>query len=100
MKSGSMAKLEKIPQHVAIIMDGNGRWAQRRGLIRQSGHEQGAKTVHDIVLYINELGIQYVTLYAFSSENWKRPQAEIDAVMDILLRYLRQDIKELIKNDV
>jgi undecaprenyl diphosphate synthase len=100
MKPCSMSKFKEIPRHVAIIMDGNGRWAEKRGLSRQAGHQQGAKTIQDILLYISELGIAYVTLYAFSSENWQRPRAEIDAVMDILLHYLTQDINELIKNDV
>jgi len=87
-------------QHVAIIMDGNGRWAQKRGLERQIGHEQGSKTAEDIVRYANELGIKYVTLYAFSSENWLRPQIEIDAVMKILERYVKNDVNELIKNNI
>lgn len=81
-------------------MDGNGRWAQKRGLSRQIGHEQGAKTAEDIIRYASELGIAYLTLYAFSSENWQRPKNEIDAVMKILERYLREDANELVKNDI
>jgi undecaprenyl diphosphate synthase len=91
---------EKLPKHIAIIMDGNGRWAKRRGLARHFGHEQGAKTVEDIVRYASELGIKYITLYAFSSENWLRPQEEIDAIMKILERYLKNDVNELVKNDI
>jgi undecaprenyl diphosphate synthase len=89
-----------LPSHVAIIMDGNGRWAQRRGLLRQSGHEQGAKAAEDIVRYASELGIKYITLYSFSSENWQRSQDEIDAIMKILERYLKNDVKELIENNI
>lgn len=89
-----------VPSHVAIIMDGNGRWAQRRGLMRQAGHEQGAKTAEDIIRYANELGVKYITLYSFSSENWQRSQNEIDAIMTILERYLKNDVKELISNNI
>lgn len=81
-------------------MDGNGRWAQKRGLPRQLGHEQGAKTVEDIIVYASELKIPYITLYAFSSENWQRPKTEVDAVMKILESYLKKDSEELIKNDI
>lgn len=91
---------EMLPRHIAIIMDGNGRWAEKRGLPRKAGHEQGSKTAEDIVRYVRERGVQYVTLYAFSSENWKRPQEEIDAVMNILEKYIKNDINELIKNDI
>lgn len=94
----SMSK--RLPRHIAIVMDGNGRWATRRGLARQYGHEQGAYVAEDIVSYANELGINYVTLYAFSTENWQRPAEEVDAVMHILERYLKNDVNELIKNDV
>lgn len=89
-----------LPRHVAIIMDGNGRWAEKRGLLRHEGHEQGSKVAEDIVRYANELGIRYITLYAFSSENWQRPREEVDAVMKILERYIKNDINELIKNDI
>ncbi len=89
-----------IPRHVAIIMDGNGRWAESRGLARHVGHEQGAKTAEDIIRYAKEVGIAFVTLYAFSSENWQRPQLEINAVMSILERYLREDASDLVKNDI
>jgi undecaprenyl diphosphate synthase len=100
VKSSTMSQFNKIPEHIAIIMDGNGRWAEKRGLLRYIGHEQGAKTVQDIIQYISELGIKYVTLYAFSSENWQRPREEIDAIMQILDRYLNEDVNELIKNGV
>lgn len=89
-----------LPEHIAIIMDGNGRWAERRLLDRQIGHEQGSKVAENIVRYASDLGIKYVTLYAFSSENWQRPREEVDAVMKILEHYVKNDVNELIKNDI
>ena len=80
--------LSRIPQHVAIIMDGNGRWAKLRGQERSYGHQAGAETVHIIAEEASKLGIKYLTLYTFSTENWKRPQSEIDAIMDLLRDYL------------
>lgn len=100
MKVRASHEKEPALRHLAIIMDGNGRWALKRGLPRFMGHEQGAKTTEDIVRYASELGIKYITLYAFSSENWQRPQDEIDAVMKILEHYLSNDPNELIKNDI
>ena len=79
-----------IPQHVGIIMDGNGRWAKRRGLPRSAGHRAGAETLKKIVKYCNKVGVKSVTAYAFSTENWNRPQAEVDALMDLLYMYLQQ----------
>jgi undecaprenyl diphosphate synthase len=81
-------------------MDGNGRWAKRRGLPRHAGHEQGSKAAEDVVRYASELGIKYLTLFAFSHENWQRPREEIDAVMKILERYLKNDVNKLVKNDI
>ena len=77
-----------LPTHIGIIMDGNGRWAQNRGLPRSAGHKQGARVFRNIVRYCREIGIGYLTVYAFSTENWKRPQSEIDAIMDLLRDYL------------
>lgn len=77
-----------LPTHIGIIMDGNGRWAQKRGLPRSAGHKQGARVFRNIVRYCREIGIGYLTVYAFSTENWKRPQSEIDAIMDLLRNYL------------
>ena len=77
-----------LPTHIGIIMDGNGRWAQKRGLPRSAGHKQGARVFRNIVRYCREIGIGYLTVYAFSTENWKRPQSEIDAIMDLLRDYL------------
>lgn len=77
-----------LPEHIGIIMDGNGRWAQKRGLPRSAGHKQGARTFREIVRYCRTIGIRYLTVYAFSTENWKRPQSEIDAIMNLLRDYL------------
>lgn len=89
-----------LPESIAIVMDGNGRWAQKRGLKREAGHEQGSKVAEDIVSYAQELGIKFVTLYAFSTENWRRPKNEIDAIMKILGNYLKQNTKELLERGV
>ena len=110
-----------LPTHIAIIMDGNGRWAKKRGLPRSAGHVAGAKTFKNIARYCNKIGIKYLTVYAFSTENWKRPQKEVDGIMNLLRDYLKDaenfkgenirlrfignlepladDIKELIKKD-
>lgn len=79
-----------IPQHIGIIMDGNGRWAAKRGLPRSAGHRMGAETLKKIVIYCNKIGVKCVTAYAFSTENWNRPQKEVDALMDLLYMYLQQ----------
>ncbi|MSO89291.1 MAG: isoprenyl transferase [Rhodospirillaceae bacterium] len=88
------------PMHVAIIMDGNGRWAQARGLPRTVGHRQGADAVRRAVAGAGELGIAYLTLFGFSSENWKRPAAEVDDLMGLLRHYLRGEIAELHKEGI
>src|SRR3954452_8718558 len=88
------------PAHVAIIMDGNGRWAKARGLPRVAGHRRGAGAVRRTVTAAAELGIEYLTLFGFSSENWKRPIAEVDDLMGLLRHYLRGEIAELHKNGV
>ncbi len=90
----------KVPRHVAIIMDGNGRWAKQRGLPRLEGHRAGAESVRAIVRACGELGIEYLTLYAFSVENWNRPKPEVSALMRLLEFYLKQEIPELNKNNV
>ncbi len=89
-----------VPRHVAIIMDGNGRWARRRGLPRIAGHEQGAESVRAAVRAAREAGVQYLTLYAFSMENWSRPRAEVRALMALLSRFLGENEKLLHKNKV
>jgi undecaprenyl diphosphate synthase len=91
---------KNLPRHVAIIMDGNGRWAKERGLPRIEGHRAGAESVREIVRVAGELGVEYLTLYAFSIENWNRPKAEVRALMHLLEFYLRQEIPELDKNNV
>ncbi|GAA5482492.1 Ditrans,polycis-undecaprenyl-diphosphate synthase ((2E,6E)-farnesyl-diphosphate specific) [Haloferula sargassicola] len=88
------------PAHIAIIMDGNGRWAKERGLPRRDGHRAGAESVRECVEACKQLGIQYLTLYAFSSENWNRPPAEITALMALLERFLEQKAEEMMKQDV
>ncbi len=90
----------KVPTHIAVIMDGNGRWAQSRGLPRIKGHEQGIESVRDIVKASSQLGIKYLTLYAFSIENWSRPVAEVSGLMKLLEVYLKKEIEELHENNV
>jgi undecaprenyl diphosphate synthase len=89
-----------VPRHIAIIMDGNGRWAKQRGLERASGHEAGADTVREIVRECGRRGVEVLTLYSFSTENWSRPQAEVDALMVLLERFLRDEQGELMGNQV
>ena len=89
-----------IPRHIAIIMDGNGRWAKERGLPRTEGHRRGAESVRAMTEACRELGVQYLTLYAFSSENWKRPKREVDALMKLLEMYLKREVKEMMKNNI
>jgi undecaprenyl diphosphate synthase len=91
---------EKLPQHIAIIMDGNGRWAQQRGNARVFGHKNGVTAVRDTVEGAAELGIGYLTMYAFSTENWSRPRNEIDALMSLLVSTLSSETKTLLKNNV
>ncbi len=81
--------MERIPQHIGVIMDGNGRWAKRRGLPRSAGHKRGADILENICDYCNSIGVKALTVYAFSTENWSRPQGEIDALMDLLYHYLQ-----------
>mgnify|MGYP001184721779 FL=1 len=90
----------KLPRHIAIIMDGNGRWAQRRGLPRVVGHRAGVEALKEIIQASTEIGIEILTLYAFSTENWKRPKSEIDALMNLLIEYLNKEIKTLHKNNI
>ena len=89
-----------LPQHVAIIMDGNGRWAKQRGLPRVEGHRNGVESVRAIVRSAGEVGVKYLTLYAFSVENWNRPKDEVDTLMKYLARFLKNEIGELNRNNV
>jgi undecaprenyl diphosphate synthase len=90
----------KVPAHVAIILDGNGRWAKAKGMPRNYGHMQGAKAVENILEIARDMGIKYLTVYAFSTENWNRPETEVSALMTILRQYLKSSIKKSMKNNV
>jgi undecaprenyl diphosphate synthase len=96
----SAAARESLPKHVAVIMDGNGRWAKQHGLPRVEGHRRGADSAREIIRTAGELGIKYLTLYAFSAENWNRPKDEVDALMKYLVHYLKTETKDLNKNNV
>ena len=91
---------DQVPAHIAIIMDGNGRWAQEKGEPRMVGHASGVRSVREALTAATEIGVRYLTLYAFSTENWKRPKAEVDALMDLLVRTVMQEIDELDRNGV
>lgn len=91
---------DAIPRHVAIIMDGNGRWARRRSMPRIFGHRRGMETVRDVLKGAREIGVEYVTLYAFSAENWSRPKKEVSALMHLLQEYLRKEVEELNESNV
>jgi len=88
------------PSHIAIIMDGNGRWAKERGLKRTAGHEEGAKVVREITTHCSDLGIKYLTLYAFSTENWTRPKIEVEFLMKLLERYFKSELAIYLENNV
>ena len=90
----------KIPKHIAIIMDGNGRWAKERGLKRTAGHEEGAKTVRKITSYCAKIGVKYLTLYAFSTENWERPKLEVEFLMKLLEKHLKNELEVYLKNNI
>ncbi len=90
----------KIPRHVAIVMDGNGRWAQQRHQPRLYGHKVGAKSVREVVETAREIGLEVLTLYAFSSENWKRPETEVSGLMKILRSYLLSELSKMLENDI
>lgn len=94
-KESAEMKIENLPQHIAIIMDGNGRWAKKRGLPRNVGHKEGSRNLKKIVAFCSKIGLQYLTVYAFSTENWKRPKSEVDGLMALLLEYLRNAETEL-----
>ena len=95
-----MLDKNKIPQHVAIIMDGNGRWAKERGQIRVKGHNEGMKALREIVKHSDVLGVKYLTVYAFSTENWKRPADEVSGIFKLLVKYVASELDELHKNNV
>jgi undecaprenyl diphosphate synthase len=91
---------DRIPRHIAIIMDGNGRWAKRQGMARMFGHRQGVETVHRITEAAAELGVEFLTLYAFSTENWNRPKEEVDALMVLLVDTIVKETPTLMKNNI
>ncbi|HWR82940.1 MAG TPA: isoprenyl transferase [Candidatus Deferrimicrobium sp.] len=100
LKQAVLAHSELVPRHVAIIMDGNGRWAALRHKPRTYGHEAGVKAARKVVRAAGEIGVKYLTLFTFSSENWKRPRSEVTALMRLLGRTARRELDELVKNDV
>ncbi|WP_291119601.1 isoprenyl transferase [Flavobacterium sp. UBA6135] len=91
---------DKLPKHVAIIMDGNGRWAKQKGMLRVFGHENGTKAVRQVVEAAAKLGIENLTLYAFSTENWNRPKVEVDTLMNLLINSLKKELPTLVKNNI
>ena len=102
MVGGVSTRLDKdqLPRHVAVIMDGNGRWAQRRSLSRVEGHQRGKDAVRAVVETSREIGLQYLTLYAFSTENWQRPVGEVRALMGLLRRYLRTELRRMMNYNI
>ncbi|SHH75789.1 undecaprenyl diphosphate synthase [Sporobacter termitidis DSM 10068] len=92
--------MTRLPRHIAVIMDGNGRWAKKRGLPRQAGHAVGAETFRRVATYCKNIGIEYLTVFAFSTENWKRPADEVSAIMDILEKYLHEAIATMERDRV
>ena len=92
--------LEKLPKHIAVIMDGNGRWAKQQGKNRIFGHKNGVNAVREVSEACAELGVKYLTLYAFSSENWNRPKLEVSALMELLVRTIGSETKTLMKNNI
>ena len=89
-----------VPRHIAVIMDGNGRWAKKRGLPRTAGHKVGAETFRSIATYCKDIGVQYFTVYAFSTENWKRPQEEVDTLMNLFRSYLKEAAETMVQRGV
>lgn len=92
--------MDNIPVHIAAVMDGNGRWAQKRGLPRTAGHSAGSEAFQNAAEYLQSLGVKYFTVYAFSTENWKRPEEEVQAIMGLLERYLKKAIREMAEKNI
>lgn len=93
--NGKAGVPERLPRHIAIIMDGNGRWAKKRGLPRTAGHARGAETFRAIATYCKDIGLDFLTVYAFSTENWKRPPEEVETIMELLEKYLNESIEKM-----
>ena len=100
MAAQTEVDFSRLPRHIAIIMDGNGRWAKKRGLPRTAGHAAGAETFRTIATYCKDIGLDYLTVYAFSSENWKRPEEEVGAIMGLLKKYLLEAIAQMERDRV
>lgn len=100
MTNKEQIDLSRLPRHIAIIMDGNGRWAKKQGLARMFGHKQGVETVHNITVAATKLGVEYLTLYTFSTENWNRPKEEVDALMVLLVDTIVKETPTLMENNV
>ena len=100
MSRNDIKTLRPVPKHIAIIMDGNGRWATKRGLSRSAGHKAGSRTFQDIAEYCRDIGVKYLTVYAFSTENWKRSEEEVGAIMGLLKRYLMDAIEKMADNRI
>lgn len=100
MKLKEQINMSNLPKHIAIIMDGNGRWAKQRGFLRTIGHENGVKSLRTTITTCGELGVDYLTLYAFSTENWNRPKYEVDKLMELLIKALTKEIPTFMKNDI
>ena len=98
-KTGCLPEGTKVPLHIGVIMDGNGRWAKKRGLPRKFGHREGAQTFRTITRHAKKLGVKYITFYAFSTENWKRPKDEVDAIMDLFNKYL-DEVRDFIEENI
>ena len=96
----SEINIDQLPNHIAIIMDGNGRWAKSKGLLRNIGHQNGAKTVKEVVETCAKINVKYLTLYAFSTENWNRPKLEVELLMKLLISSLKKEVKTLQKNNI
>lgn len=94
------SKHQNIPKHIAIIMDGNGRWAKKRLLPRTVGHKYGVEALRSVIKHCSKIGVSYLTIYAFSTENWNRPKDEVNVLMDLLVNYLKGELKELDENNV
>ena len=99
-QADTQVDFNRLPRHIAIIMDGNGRWAKKRGLPRTAGHAAGAETFRSIATYCRDIGLEYLTVYAFSSENWKRPEEEVRAIMGLLKKYLLEAVAQMERDRV